>query len=97
MFAPRKGKFSQCKVTDGFSKMSPATTLQSCFLDCKRDPRCKNVFVAMETLPKWLEKPGPIVCTLLGEVASPKMACPEAGNGTLVTMLDARPAAAIGA
>ena len=74
-----------------YAKLSGATTLQSCFLDCKREAGCKNVFVDMKALPKWLEKPGPIICTLLGEVASIKAACPKTGTGTLVKMLDARP------
>ena len=47
--------------------------------------------VNMKVLPKWLEKPGPIACTLLGDVASTKAACPKMGSGTLVTMLGARP------
>ena len=91
VFAPRKGKFLECTATDGYSKPSPATTLQGCFLQCRRDARCRNVFVDMKVLPRWLEKPGPITCTLLGDVASTKTACPASGSGTLVTMLDARP------
>jgi hypothetical protein len=91
VFAPRKGKFLECTATDGYSKMSTATTLQLCFLECKRNARCKNVFLDMKALPKWLEKPGPIACMLLGDVASTKVSCPKTGSGTLVKMLDARP------
>ena len=91
VFAPRKGKFQECTASDGYSKPSAATTLQSCFFECKRDTRCKNVFVDMKALPRWLEKPGPVACTLLGAVASTKIACAETGSGTLVKMLDARP------
>eukprot|EP01049_Picozoa_sp_SAG25_P001222 SAG25_NODE_50_length_18801_cov_117.737729_2_plen_829_part_00 len=91
VFAPRKGKFQQCVASDGYSKQTPATTLQSCFLLCKRDMRCQNVFVEMKYLPQWLEKPGPVQCTLLGGVDSVKTACSKTGTGTLVKMLGARP------
>ena len=92
VFAPRTGKYQACTASDGYSKASPAaTTLQSCFLQCKQDMRCKNVFIDMKALPRWLEKPGPISCTLLGAVASTKSACPKTGSGTLVKMLGARP------
>ena len=93
VFAPRKGKFQGCNPSDGHSKPSPATTLQDCFLDCKRDASCENVFVTMKELPRWLEKPGPIACTLLGAVDSTSTACPKKGAGTLVRKLDARPQA----
>eukprot|EP01050_Picozoa_sp_SAG11_P005649 SAG11_NODE_406_length_9736_cov_3.229117_1_plen_1784_part_00 len=91
VFAPRRGKFKQCVASDGYSKLSQATTLQSCFFECKHDIRCENVFVNANALPRWLEKPGPITCTLLGAVASTKTSCLEVGSGTLVRMLDARP------
>jgi hypothetical protein len=89
VFAPRKGKFKQCIADDGYSKVVPsASTLQSCFLSCKREVKCQNVFVTAESgLPRWLEKPGRIVCTLLGAVASVKASCPETGTGTLIAAL----------
>ena len=91
MFAPRKGKSGPCN--SGYSKLSAAATLQACFLDCAHDPKCKNAFVEAKALPKWLEKPGPISCTLLGAVAAPKSAC-TSGNGTLIAALPgARPMA----
>ena len=40
-----------------------------------RSARSVYVFVATNALPKWLEKPGPIVCTLLGAVADVTKAC----------------------
>lgn len=89
VFAPRKGKFKACTPSDGYNKAAPsATTLQACFLACKKDARCRNVFVAMDgELPRWLEKPGHITCTLLGAVVSVKEACPETGAGTLIAAL----------
>ena len=45
VFAPRPGKFRHCTADDGYSRPSGATTLQECFLDCKRDARCRNIFV----------------------------------------------------
>lgn len=90
VFAPRKGKYASCAAN--FSKPSGSTTLQGCFLDCKRDSRCENVFVEITVLPKWLEKPGPITCTLLGAVEAPKSACKSGGTGTLIAALPgARP------
>lgn len=93
VFAPRKGKYLSCNASDGYSLSSTAaTTLQTCFLECKRDAHCKNVFIGMKTqLPKWLEKPGPITCTLLGAVTPNTTDCTAGGSGTLVKMLDARP------
>ena len=93
VFAPRKGKYLSCNASDGYSLSSTAaTTLQTCFLECKRDAHCKNVFIDMKTqLPKWLEKPGPITCTLLGAVTPNTTDCTAGGSGTLVKMLDARP------
>ena len=91
VFAPRKGKSGPCKSL--YSKPTAATTMQACFLDCANAPKCKNVFVEMKALPKWLEKPGPISCTLLGAVAEPNSAC-TSGNGTLIAALPgARPMA----
>lgn len=92
VYAPRKGMYLDCNATDGYSKPSTtATSLQSCFMECKRDLHCKNVFVKMEGgLPRWLEKPNPISCTLLGAVTT-TAGCTTGGAGKLVKLLDARP------
>lgn len=91
VFAPRKGKFKHCTAADGYSKPSPAsTTLQECFLACHRDTHCHNVFITTDVLPRWLEKPGPIGCTLLGTVLSSSTACVDGGAGTLVAALAER-------
>ena len=88
VFAPRRGKFERCSPTDGHSARIPsATTLQACFLACARDAKCENVFVTIPALPRWLEKPAPIVCTVLGAVGSTTVSCPKAGAGTLIAAL----------
>ena len=95
VFAPRKGKSGPCK--SAYAKPSAATTLQACFLDCANDAKCDNVYVHGAS-PKWLEKPPPIACTLLGAVADPATACKQpppsackssagADCGTLVSRL----------
>ena len=93
VYAPRKGMYLGCNATDGYSKRSTtATSLQSCFMECKRDVSCKHVFIEMKgALPRWLEKPGPISCTLLGAVTTTRSACTAGGAGKLVRLLDARP------
>merc|ERR1711871_616937 len=65
VFAPRKGKVSSCP--SGYSKQSFSSTLQGCFLECAQNPQCSNVLLRGE-LPNYMEKPGPIVCTLVGHV-----------------------------
>ena len=93
VFPPWNGKFRHCTATDGYSKQSTtATTLQACFLECQQDRSCKNVFVAAASLPKWLEKPAAVSCTLLGTVTSTATACVGGGAGTLVAALSQRPA-----
>ena len=87
VFAPLPGKFEHCSPDDGYVQQSPSSTLQACFLDCKRDTRCQNVFVTIKALPRWLEKPSPVACTLLGHIDSTGVACPKPGAGTLVAAL----------
>merc|ERR1712166_178753 len=65
VFAPRKGKTAGCK--SAYTKLSAASTLQNCFLECASDNQCENVFVH-GVLPTYTEAPAPISCTLLGLV-----------------------------
>merc|ERR1712151_163824 len=84
VFAPRKGKKTNCKADDQYSK--PATgTLQTCFLECFSDSRCENVFVEYLDI-HWMEKPKDVKCTLLGPVKDPASSCQQ-GTGTLIKKL----------
>ena len=56
-------------------------------VDRARDAKCQNVFVMIAALPRWLETPGPVACTLLGAIESTKTACPTPGAWTLVAAL----------
>jgi hypothetical protein len=85
VFAPRLGKKRNCKSDDGYSKKATGTTLQSCFLECLSDSKCKNVFVDYLDI-YWMEKPPAVRCTLLGAVSDLGTACEE-GTGTLVSKL----------
>ena len=73
VFAPRKGKTSGC--SSDYSKISGATTLQSCFLECARDVQCENVLVHGE-IPHYVEAPAPITCNLIGAVPDPSACNP---------------------
>ena len=98
VYAPKKGKVAGC--ASSYSKVSSATTLQQCFLDCAAQPLCDNVLV-YGTTPRYTEAPSPITCTLLGSVDD-STCTPGECNGrsgpakcaTLIRQLDhARPCA----
>jgi hypothetical protein len=85
VFAPRRGKKKECRPDDGYQRRASGDTLQACFLECRRDPKCENVAIDFVDIV-WMEKPPPVACTLLGAVADPSTACSE-GTGTLVKRL----------
>ena len=91
VFAPRQGKRGGCRADDAYSKMSNASTLQGCFLECLADAKCENVRVGNVKLD-WVRAPltgaapPAVQCTLLGAVEDPAASC-AAGDGTLVRRL----------
>lgn len=85
VFAPRAGKRAGCVADDGYRRAAAGDTLQKCFLECRNDAKCANVFVDYTEVPWFLPAP-PLNCTLLGAIADPAVAC-QVGNGTLVTAL----------
>jgi hypothetical protein len=85
VFAPRQGKKTNCRADDQYSKPAQSTTLQGCFLECRSDSQCENVFVEYSEVV-WMEKPKAVQCTLLGAISNPASACDQ-GTGTLVTKL----------
>merc|ERR1712110_1227899 len=85
VFAPRRGKKSNCKADDQYIKKASGVTLQSCFLECLSDSQCENVFVDYVDI-HWMEKPPAVSCTLLGKIKNPATSC-ETGTGTLVSRL----------
>jgi len=92
VYAPHTGKSAGCD--SGYSRHVGAATLEACFMECASDSHCKNVFVHGD-LPRYMEAPPPITCTLLGAVADPSTACkPGSCNtgdsarcGTLISQL----------
>jgi hypothetical protein len=85
VYAPRKGKKSECESDDQYKKTASAATLQACFLECHNDRQCENIFVEYVDV-EWLQAPPSIKCMLLGAIANPASACHE-GTGTLIKKL----------
>ena len=85
-FAPRLGKKASCTPGDGYARRAIGTTLQSCFLECLESAECENVLVDYVEI-KWMEKPPPLNCTLLGKIVDPATSC-KPGTGTLVIKLN---------
>jgi len=87
-FAPRLGKKAECKADDGYASVAASTTLQGCFLECRNDFKCSNVFLDyVEMANTYLDAAPPVKCTLLGPIADPSTGCKQ-GTGTLVKRLD---------
>ena len=86
VFAPRQGKKKNCVSKDGYIKHSKKSTLQGCFLACKKLKQCQNIFVDYIDI-LWMETPAAINCTLLGEIVDPSKSC-EKGTGTLIKRMD---------
>eukprot|EP00039_Didymoeca_costata_P024594 m.10789 g.10789 ORF g.10789 m.10789 type:complete len:592 (+) comp4319_c0_seq2:479-2254(+) len=90
VFAPRVGKKAACHADDGYNRTASETTLQGCFLECSKDPKCENIYIPNVPI-YYMEKPPPVTCTLLGTISNLSAACIN-GTGTLVTKLpDGRP------